>query len=317
MFTAPNTLIRDGITFGCSQWQQDLVHIEGRGCYLIHPVDNCLYFLPDDGSDMRLLPLNIETAIIDEDMSGSLTTFLVDVEEEDYAPELFGLNVWNGKLYCLVYTIAYGTHLIEIDPATHKARTVASDPEYDCTGASRYMVVDGIYYTATDTNLVSIDLSTGEMKTVSLPDLRTFPPSERTLFDESVTDEWNFGMRYVGFYTDGEYGYVSLYHDADCTIRFSLFDPSEFSYMPLGCPSAAICFAPDPDTVIPNAIDCLETKDYLFVLTAHGLYRIPSDCVSAEGTDFEQFLFPRFITRERVIRFKEESITWRYYVNAI
>lgn len=317
MFTNSNTMTRDGITFGCSQWQQNLVHIENLGCFLIHPMDNCLYFLPDDSNDVRLLPLRIENYFIDEDLSGSLTTFPVDTEEEDYAPELFGLNAWNGKLYCLVYTIAYGTHLIEIDPATHKARTVASDPEYDCTGASRYMVVDGIYYTATDTNLVSIDLSTGEMKTLPLPDLRAFPPTDLCLMDESQRDEWNFGWRYIGFYTDGEYGYVSLYHDADITLRFSLFDPSEFTYMPLGSPSAAVCFAPDPETMIPGAIDCLESKNFLFVLTAYGFYRIPSDCVSAEGTDFEQFLFPRFITRERVIRFKEESITWRYYVNAI
>ncbi len=306
--------------FGCSQWQGDLVHIENHGCFFIHPLEKSLYNLTDESTEPHPLPLRIENLIADKNLFGEPMSFPVDTEDEDYAPELFGLNEWNGKLYCFVYTIAEGTNLIEIDPNTRKARTVVSKPEYDYTWESRIMVVDGVCYTATDTELVSIDLTTGEMKTMSLPDMRTRPvPSEweKYMIIDTGREEWNYGVKYIGFFTDGDYGYISLYHAPDCTLRFSLLDPADFSYMPEGCPSAAIHFGPEPNLMIPRAIDGIQTKDFIAILSNDGIYRIPSEYASVETSSFDQFMFSWKNARDNHNRFREENITWRNYINGI
>lgn len=171
---------------------------------------------------------------------------------------LYSIAYYDGLLYYWAYfddgedTKPY--KLMSLDPVTLEKNLVKEydDPRITTPDDNfKTMAVFGnAYYTLgyrreSGNTLMKISLPEGDISEKQLPDLRSKPlpqdwkePNGYITLNEETQQKRSYGQfdGYLdNFCTVGGYGFVSLSGGSPCTIRFSLDDPDDFTFMPMDC----------------------------------------------------------------------------------
>ena len=235
---APKRFVASGSStskhvYGCSEKQNDMVYVEGKGLYYLY---DCNLYLLSEGEST---PKNLTRYHNKDGWSVGLN--------------YYNEALWFNRHFYSAKDDNYHNHLVRYDVETGEKGIFIEDLPVsgyqDFDSYHRMIVRDGLLYyiwsSYNENYLMVVNLDNGAIIKRELPKLR----------NKDVCDEWKTAYReacsydisvdrpddtlsFAGLYLHGDYGYAVHAGYAAFNIRFRLDDPSKFEFLPFNSCSA-------------------------------------------------------------------------------